>query len=319
MVLHVVFPQLTGVYDRETPSPFLFTVVADLFSVNRNPEYPFSGFQVGKDKVEVRISKYVYDTILFIDAHMNGIKTGEEGAPLFYGFWPRVEGISSSILATGDGGISKKISDIEERLLMFWGELYGHYDEDGRPQYTISQFFKIPKKIAATIYQWHWNFLWDRGGDARPAYLLKETRYAGIHRWGYWEVENMVHRNTSMLAKCFWRFMNEGDERRSIWESLYGVTANGGTYHQKLQLFAKSMEGWEIPPTFELFLKVELGDGNKTSFWHDKWQWQGLEGTFSLAVLHYLAEERESGRFFLSISLRFPCLNLFLRRSIRDV
>lgn len=93
MVLHVVFPQLTGVYDRETPSPFLFTVVADLFSVNRNPEYPFSGFQVGKDKVEVRISKYVYDTILFIDAHMNGIKTGEEGAPLFYGFWPRVEGI----------------------------------------------------------------------------------------------------------------------------------------------------------------------------------------------------------------------------------
>lgn len=239
------------------------------------------------------------------------VKKGPLCSTAFDRVW---KGFSSSILATGDGGISKKISDIEERLLMFWGELYGHYDEDGRPQYTISQFFKIPKKIAATIYQWHWNFLWDRGVDARPAYLLKETRYAGIHRWGYWEVENMVHRNTSMLAKCFWRFMNEGDERRSIWESLYGVTANGGTYHQKLQLFAKSMERWEIPPTFELFLIVELGDGNKTSFWHDKWQWQGLE-----AVLHYLAEERESGRFFLSISLRFPCLNLFLRRSIRDV
>jgi len=176
-----------------------------------------------------------------------------------------------------DGVIEK----VEKRLAS-WKRLY--LSKGGRvtiikstlsnlPTYYMS-LFPIPVSVASCIEKLQRDFLWGGMGEEFKYHLVSWEKVCTPISNGGLGIRNLVLFNRALLGKWLWRF---GMDRDAWWrvavDSKYGSLWGGWCSREVAEAFGVGLwkyirKGWE---NFSKFLRYEVGDGNRTRFWHDLW------------------------------------------------
>uniref|UniRef100_A0A2N9EJJ5 Reverse transcriptase zinc-binding domain-containing protein n=1 Tax=Fagus sylvatica TaxID=28930 RepID=A0A2N9EJJ5_FAGSY len=141
------------------------------------------------------------------------------------------------------------------------------------PTYFLS-LFPIPSEIAKRLEKLQRDFLWSGLGSEFKYHLVSWSTICEPVCNGGLAIRNLRRFNQALLGKWLWRY---GLERDALWrrvvEAKYRSLRGGwcskevrGSYG--LSLWKTIRKEWE-PFSNQLYMQV--GDGVRTRFWHDRW------------------------------------------------
>jgi len=150
------------------------------------------------------------------------------------------------------------------------------------PMYYLSMF-KIPKKVANDIVRIQRKFLWsgEKGGRFIP--LVKWDIVQKQKSEGGLGVGDLEKKNAALLFKWWWRFINEED---MLWKKVIQSIHREGHGLIPTCSANRSTGPWQTikrlitdkqPLSLKIMqnLQVEVGNGERTKFWEDKWLQEG--------------------------------------------
>lgn len=177
--------------------------------------------------------------------------------------------------------LRKRLATWKNRSLSFGGKLCLLRSVlTSIPLFYLS-FFKMSKSVAKECQKLQMKFLWGDGGDARKIAWVKWEKVCQPKEEGGLGVKDIEAFNNALLMKWRWRMLNE---HGSLW--LRVLKAKYGACNRALEPIIATNGSWWWQDLMrvcvrdvDLFaenVKIKVGDGGKTSFWHDRWA--GEEG-----------------------------------------
>ncbi|KAL9683503.1 hypothetical protein QQ045_015325 [Rhodiola kirilowii] len=149
------------------------------------------------------------------------------------------------------------------------------------PLYYASMY-KMPISVAQEMEKIQRNFLWGSTESRRKIHYVNWSKVTRPKKFGGLGSQGMVDMNLALLAKWWWKLVigKGGLWRRMVLEK-YNIKRPHATdevaipQHKLSKTWKdiiKSVQGnSEIALAFKKGLKLKLGNGSSTSFWHDVW------------------------------------------------
>ncbi|KAJ0616096.1 putative RNA-directed DNA polymerase [Helianthus annuus] len=139
--------------------------------------------------------------------------------------------------------------------------------------------FKAPKAVLKTLEGIRRSFVWGQVGNRNKLCWIRWRKLARPKVTGGVGIGGLDSFNLAMVAKWWWRFREEPTQ---LWSQVIAAI-HGPDKGNKLVPINKSVTGWwkdisevdgclgKLGLRVKDLLKVEVGDGKKTRFWHDCW------------------------------------------------
>ncbi|GKE70212.1 hypothetical protein Tco_1528284 [Tanacetum coccineum] len=173
----------------------------------------------------------------------------------------------------------KRLSRWKSKTLSFGGRLTLIKSVLGSLGIYYFSTFKAPVTIINKLESIRRNFFWGGNSDDRKIAWVAWEKVLAPHDQGGLNIGSLKIFNQAMLAKWWWRFVNE---ENTLWRkiiifihgSIGGLTVgssslykSGPLYHIKRLKDELFLHGINLPSIF----KRKIGNGLSTKFWLDSW------------------------------------------------
>ena len=140
--------------------------------------------------------------------------------------------------------------------------------------------FPIPKRVIGKIVAIQRSFLWSGNSSKKDMPLVAWDIITLPKHLGGLGLGNLHHKNTALLFKWIWRFLNEPNALwRQVVQGKYGIKDTFTTRDISLSSYSGPWNGicnsiLKFPHAKNLAslqIRKQIGDGSHTLFWHDLW------------------------------------------------
>jgi len=176
--------------------------------------------------------------------------------------------------------------------------------------------FPMPASVSKSIDALRRNFLWQGSEDKKKFHLVKWEELIVNKDTGGLGIRNLRKQNQSLMLKWLWKFANED---HTLWKEViiakYGMEDKWMT---KVVNTPYNCTVWRairnLWPMLYYRSRIKVGDGQKTSFWEDKWNGATLMKQLHLE-LYVLCQQQQAT---VATMWTGQGWNLFLRRHLND-
>ncbi|GKD87974.1 putative RNA-directed DNA polymerase, eukaryota, reverse transcriptase zinc-binding domain protein [Tanacetum coccineum] len=229
----------------------------------------FKGVKVGKDKVEVSHFQFANDALIIGEWSLMNIKNLSRILSCFH----LASGLKVNFNKSKLFGLGVTNVDLHS-FAMKIGCLSSTF-----PWVYFFSTFKAPKSIINKLECIRRKFFWGGSLDSsKIAWIAWDKVISPLNKGGL-GVGSLWVSNLGLIAKWWWRFLNERD---SLWckviHSIHGphggllnassIRCKSGPWYHIAKLKDDFQDyGIDLPSLF----KKKIGNGESTSFWLDKW------------------------------------------------
>ncbi|GKC22688.1 putative RNA-directed DNA polymerase [Tanacetum coccineum] len=298
-----------GLRQGDPLSPLLFILAVEALNVailEAKDKKLFSGFEVGKDKINVCHLQFTDDAIILGNWSLvnvknmsriltcfhlaSGLKVNFNKSKLF-GIGVSNYDLNSVGLPIGSNmskcsnwqplidRFYKRLSSWKAKSLSFGGRLTLTKAVLGSLGVYFFSTFKAPKSIISKLESIRRRFFWGGSSDNKKISWIAWSKTTAPLCQGGLDIGSLRVSNLSMLAKWWWRFLSEPNH---LWckviRSIHGahggldepsyIRSKAGPWFRIAKLKNDLSErGIDLP----LMFKKKLGNGEDTRFWLDIW------------------------------------------------
>ncbi|GJX28615.1 putative RNA-directed DNA polymerase [Tanacetum coccineum] len=270
---HGFFKGMRGLRQGDPLSPYLFTLVMEVFSLMVKRKIEDDGgfkYHWRCDRLNKALIEFsgVSGLVLFLD---RALLFWYLGLPL----------LSSRLFKHHCGGlidnVKKRLINWKNKALSFAGRLQLIKSVVSSIQVYWASTFILPKAVNAEIEQLMRGFLWSHGELRRGHAKVKWKDVCSMKNQGGLGIKSLNIWNISLIAKHIWNVVSKKDSLWVKWVNAYRLIDRSSNVRNfwDIPVLNDSSWGWrkllQCRDVLREHFVCRIGDGSQTSVWYDNW------------------------------------------------